>query len=389
MELKKVVIESILVLLLIGILVFLGFNLMDYFKTDSQDFQVISSNSINVSRAYTNENQLIISVTNKESEEISGITIKIFNRDGEAYSKEFNDPLLGFESKSLVLSPSPFGPINNYRLIQLIAKTKPIIIEPKKNDTEINKSEINLTNNYNLEGIKAIDNMNTISKLRGVLSQDKFNSSFEIKKACSKWGDCIGNIQKRSCINENFIGKMEEIKDCSSENYQAESFHDIPVKKTNCKPNFQCGEWSSCKDYYNLEDVANKNILLSSYRSRTCLDVNGCLYEKTEKEPCKNLDTFLTKISKAPNEKIMNFYDTNQNEILNMSFNSLKKSLDLNIVFNEVSTDNEESLTSFISDKKMSYLLIIIFILVLAIIIFLIIQFYKKFLVALPLKKEQ
>jgi len=384
MELKRVIIESILVLLLIGILIFLGFNLMGYFNTDSEDFQVISSNSINVSRAYTDENQLIITITNKESEEISGITMKIFNRNGEAYSKEFNDPLSGFESKSLILSPSPFGPLSNYKLIQLIAKSKPISIEPIKNNTKINKTETNITDNYNPED-QNTKNINIINKIDGILSQDKFNSSFETKKACSKWGDCIGNIQKRGCVNENFIGKIEEIKDCSSEEYQKDSFHDVPTKKDNCKPNFQCGEWSSCKNYYTLEDVADKNILLTDYRERTCLDVNGCLYEKIEKEPCKKLDTFLTKVSENGNEKIMNFYDTNQNEILNMSFNNFERYLNLNIVFNEVSEDRDDNLTNFVNNKKMAYLLVIVFILVLALVIFLITQFYKKFFVKLPL----
>lgn len=366
MELKKVVIESLLALLLIAIIIFLFFNLISYLKSNSETFQLISSSNINISRAYVLDNQLIIVIKNKFNEEIPGVVVKTFDKNGEVFSTEFKDKLAGSESKSLTLDPSPFGAINNYQLIQVISQSEFISAGSIGNESYV------IHNNDN-NGKNIFSPINT-----GPASSKNSNDLFDSNKICTKWEECINDIQKRTCINSDFIGKKQETRDCSSKSFQESSFHDVPVKKE-CKPDFQCGEWSSCKDYYNLEDITNKDILLAGYRERTCSDKNQCSYDKTEHEPCENSQVFLTKTSGDETKEIMSFYDSDKNEILNLTFNKFGKSLDINIVFNEVQNNKQTDIVNFsIYGKKISYSLIIIFIFAIIIIIFLIIRFYKN-----------
>ena len=83
--------------------------------------------------------------------------------------------------------------------------------------------------------------------------------------------------------------------------------------KSNCNPEWDCGEWDECRAVYDLEEIVENKVLLKGERKRFCKDRKGCLFEGYEREECNpTVPVFAQKVNRC----FEDFIEIYQNETL-------------------------------------------------------------------------
>ncbi|MDO8467854.1 MAG: hypothetical protein Q7S56_02820 [Nanoarchaeota archaeon] len=100
---------------------------------------------------------------------------------------------------------------------------------------------------------------------------------------CNSWGSCVNGIQTRACNDLNSCGtsnnKPLETKQCNIVPY-------VSIDGGECFPNWDCGDWGSCRGFYDLNDVLKNVNAVNGTQTKTCRDLTGCAYNETEARTC-------------------------------------------------------------------------------------------------------
>ncbi|MEK6859219.1 MAG: Ig-like domain-containing protein, partial [Nanoarchaeota archaeon] len=170
---------------------------------------------------------------------------------------------------------------------------------------------------------------------------------------CSAWGECINQIQIRTCNDikncKKDNGKPIEQQNCSAINETfanenvinetGEKTWEIPFVKediismlfgiSNKNITWICMDWNECKAAYSLGDLAKGNVFFNGEQTRECKDEDGD-YKKIEKRDCKiKVDVGVKKVEKC-NKNFLEIYDANQTLISRMElFNGINKKLNM------------------------------------------------------------
>lgn len=149
--------------------------------------------------------------------------------------------------------------------------------------------------------------------------------------SCSNWGECLGGIERRDCVDINNCVVPTDIpkrnRYCSStcvedwsctwsscsEGYSEPTCTDLnncgteynkPKKAicslgADCTPSISCGEWSSCNVDYSFTDYESRLDFsnIEGSRTRVCRDSNSCVGDFIETDSClTNIDTYSKKV---------------------------------------------------------------------------------------------
>lgn len=166
---------------------------------------------------------------------------------------------------------------------------------------------------------------------------------------CGEWGECIDGVQKRECRDSNncfaSTEKPRSVRYCNDdcvENWECSwspcengftspnckdlnscgTSYNIPKKlkcdkSSECLPDVECGEWSSCKVNYSFLDLSSKFVgNINGTRSRLCVDKNGCVNTKEEKGECSLSVDVYTKKSRECGQDFIEVYNSLNNKVL-------------------------------------------------------------------------
>jgi len=166
---------------------------------------------------------------------------------------------------------------------------------------------------------------------------------------CSKWEECDGILQRRSCEDLNGciipIGSPNTVRYCGEECVEEwscdwgdciDGFMEPVCSDLNncgtefdkpgvmscdtqevCRPDVFCEGWGECVVDYGLLDLVGKDIgRLNGVRSRVCSDRSGCVEARKEEENCSiGVDIYVKKFSKCGEDFIGIYNSLNDNLI--------------------------------------------------------------------------
>lgn len=197
-----------------------------------------------------------------------------------------------------------------------------------------------------------------------------FGDSCKSEWECSKWEDCVNNIQKRDCKDKKLCLIPSEMPDftrrCNqscAENWQctwsackngytAPDCRDLsnckteyskPEKlkcineKTGCMPDVICGNWSICSLTYRLSDLTSRATeKITGSKSRVCRDKNSCISPVTDKINCSTRVDILLEETIICNETYLEVYDKLEGNLLStVKYSKENESMDINLLMSD------------------------------------------------------